>query len=173
MRKHYIFLSISLDGRVRGWRRSVKRAGSRFGRRMSSTARVCGASVPSSYLRMDKNPWTAFFLSVFFDGAGQVYNGQFARGLAVLFGTIAGLFLFIVPGVLVWFYGIYDAHRTARRMNADEIPFREIRRRDMVVFLAIWLVALMLLLIFGATLGNALFGLPLGGFPLPGLPGEL
>lgn len=134
----------------------------------------CGASVPGSYLRRDKNPWTAFFLSVFFDGAGQVYNGQLAKGLAVLFGVLAGLFLFIVPGVIVWLYGIYDAHRTARRMNAGEIPFREIRRRDMVVFLAIWLVALMLLFIFAAALGSSLFGLPQMGFPLPGpvLPGE-
>jgi TM2 domain-containing membrane protein YozV len=128
----------------------------------------CGASVPSSYLRSDKNPWAAFALSAFFDGAGQVYNGQLAKGLAILFGTIVGLFLFIVPGVIVWFYGFYDAYRTAKRMNAGETAFREFRRRDMVIFLAIWVIAYMLLFIFAATVAGYL-GLPQPGYPLPGL----
>jgi TM2 domain-containing membrane protein YozV len=40
-------------------------------------------------------------LSLLFNGLGQVYNGQFVRGVAVLLGSLLGLFLLIVPGVAV------------------------------------------------------------------------
>lgn len=35
-----------------------------------------------------------------------------------------GSLLFVIPGLIVAIYGIYDAYATAKQMNAGEIPYR-------------------------------------------------
>ena len=62
-----------------------------------------------------RNPRLAAFLSLLIPGAGQVYNGQLGDGLKIF------LFSWLI---LPWIYGIYDAHRTARRINAHFIATR-------------------------------------------------
>jgi len=52
------------------------------------------------------NARTAGLLSLFLPGAGQVFNGQFLRGLCI-FATS----WLIVP----WLFGVIDAYGTARR----------------------------------------------------------
>src|SRR5215510_4521100 len=56
--------------------------------------------------RSNKRPVVAALLSTVLPGAGQVYNGQFFKGLFVCFTAFL-----IVP----WIFGIFDAAITARR----------------------------------------------------------
>ena len=50
-------------------------------------------------------------------GAGHLYVGRTARGFACLLGTLAGLVLFIVPGVAIWLTSVVDAVLCARQRN--------------------------------------------------------
>lgn len=91
-----------------------------------------------------RSPGVAAGLSFLFFGLGQIYNGQVAKGLALLFcvpliavlviyalaqslinhdtveglDRAAGLFLVMqVVGFLVWAFNIYDAYATAAAMH--------------------------------------------------------
>ena len=55
-------------------------------------------------------------------GAGHIYTGESMRGLTWLAGTLVGLVLFLVPGVLVWVVSIADATLCARRVNLGLRP---------------------------------------------------
>ena len=89
-----------------------------------------------------KYPAVAAGLSLLFNGLGQVYNGQFVRGVAVLLGSLLGLFFLIVPGVAVWLWGGYDAYRTAKGMNEGLLPYRETSPLMIVAFLVVWAVVI-------------------------------
>jgi TM2 domain-containing membrane protein YozV len=92
-----------------------------------------------------KNPAFAAGLSLLFNGLGQAYNGQFMRGVLVLFGSLFGLFLLIVPGVAIWAWGVYDAYRTAKGMNEGLVPYRETSPLAIVGFVVVWAVTIFLL----------------------------
>lgn len=92
-----------------------------------------------------KSPWLAALLSII-PGLGQVYNGQIGKGLIFLVGTIIGYFIFILPGFLVWVYGIYDAYRTAGKMNNGDIPFHNLRGMHVAIY---FLTMIVILLIVG------------------------
>jgi hypothetical protein len=66
---------------------------------------------------------TAVILSVLIPGLGQSYNGKYFRGFGLLIAAAIGLLAFIMPGLLVWIYGIYDSYKTARAMNEGKIPY--------------------------------------------------
>ena len=89
-----------------------------------------------------KNPAVAAGLSLLFNGLGQAYNGQFARGVLVLLGSLLGLFVMIVPGVAIWAWGVYDAYRTAKGMNEGLVPYRETSPLAIVAFVAVWAVTI-------------------------------
>lgn len=69
------------------------------------------------------DPSETAFMSLILPGLGQNYAGSYVRGLA--FGALAGagLIFYIVPGVLVWIAGAYDASRVARQVNTGSSPF--------------------------------------------------
>lgn len=113
------------------------------------------ADVP---VREEKNPAFAAGLSLLFPGLGQVYNGETGKGVLVLFGVLAGLLVLLIPGVVVWLFGIYDAYTTARRMNAGTVPFREARLAVIVLFMIVWAVAAFALLALLALFVFASFG---------------
>ncbi|MDD3857091.1 MAG: hypothetical protein PHP43_03485 [Methanoculleus sp.] len=92
-----------------------------------------------------KNPAFAAGLSLLFNGLGQAYNGQFARGILVLLGSLLGLFILIVPGVAIWAWGVYDAYRTAKGMNEGLVPYRETSPLAIVGFVVVWAVTIFLL----------------------------
>ena len=69
-----------------------------------------------------RNPSAAVALSLI-PGLGQVYNGMLVRGIILFVATLLGLFIFIIPGVCIWIYSIYDAFRTAEKINRGEIAF--------------------------------------------------
>ena len=57
----------------------------------------------------ERDPTLASLLSVILPGAGQVYNGQFLKGI----------FIFLTCWLIVpWLFGILDAYVTAKRNNA-------------------------------------------------------
>jgi len=72
----------------------------------------------------------AAVLSFFIVGLGQIYNGQIGKGigLIILYAVILASWLIqfdirlIATPMLIamWIYGIYDAYKTAQKINAGE-----------------------------------------------------
>jgi len=76
-------------------------------------------------LKGGRNAFLAAILSFILPGLGQIYGSDYKKAVLILFGTIIGLWVFFIPGVLIWLYGIYDAFSTANKMNNQEIGYRE------------------------------------------------
>ena len=117
-------------------------------------AGVSGQMLPRG--REEKSPYVALLCSFFIPGLGQVYDGNTARGIGVFIGTIGGFFLFIVPGLIFWIYGMHDAYSTAKRMNRGEIPFRATRTAHLIIFfiIAVLIIALIVFMILMALLAE-------------------
>lgn len=69
-----------------------------------------------------KNPGIAAVLSFFWTGVGQIYNGQLTKGLIlVVVQMINSLLMWVLIGFvtfpIVWIWGIWDAYKTAERLN--------------------------------------------------------
>jgi TM2 domain-containing membrane protein YozV len=65
-----------------------------------------------------RSPSAAALLSLFFPGAGQLYNGQVTKGLGFFIATLlmAGT---LTPAFLIpYIWSILDAHATSRHINA-------------------------------------------------------
>lgn len=70
-----------------------------------------------------KNPGLAAVLSFLFTGLGQIYNGQIGKGLLYIGLMVLNvLLMFVIIGLfttpLFWGWGIYDAYKTAEKLNA-------------------------------------------------------
>ncbi len=100
--------------------------------------------------REQKSQLIAGTCSTFLPGLGQVYNGEAAKGFALFIMTVVGLIILVVPGIIVWFYALYNAYSTAGKMNTGEIPFRETRMLHMILFIvfAIAVVAIAFIIIY-------------------------
>jgi len=106
-----------------------------------------GSSAP---VREQKNPLIAGACSTLLPGLGQVYNGETAKGFALFIMTCVGLVILLVPGLIVWLYAMYNAYKTAGKMNTGEIPFREMRMLHVFLFVvfAIAVVAVGVIIIY-------------------------
>ena len=83
-----------------------------------------------------KKPGTrAALLSLVFPGLGQIYNGENFKGFLLFFWTLAGLIM-IIPGIIIWVYGIYDARKVALKMNSGVIPSRRTDRSMIILYFA-------------------------------------
>jgi hypothetical protein len=69
-----------------------------------------------------KDPLVASVLALV-PGAGHLYCGESLRGVTYLAGTVAGLFLFVVPGIFIWAASIPDVVLCVRRRNRLAKPF--------------------------------------------------
>jgi len=100
---------------------------SNCGAEIDSKAEICPkCGVRIRPAKEQKNPGLAAILSFFFTGLGQIYNGQIGKGLIfIIIGGLLALSMFIVIGFLLypifWIYNIYDAYKTAERINTDSI----------------------------------------------------
>ena len=70
----------------------------------------------------EKNPGLAAIASFLFTGLGQIYNGEIGKGVLFIIVQIIniGLMLVVIGFLtfpLVWIYGIYDAYKTAEKIN--------------------------------------------------------
>lgn len=71
---------------------------------------------------MLRNPGIAAVLSFFWTGVGQIYNGQIVKGIIlILVQLVNAALMFVLIGFItypiVWIWGMYDAYKTAERMN--------------------------------------------------------
>lgn len=71
---------------------------------------------------LQKNPGLAAILSFFIVGLGQIYNGQIGKGIGLMLAAmICGFLCTVVIGFIllpaVWTYAIYDAYKTAEKIN--------------------------------------------------------
>ena len=48
-------------------------------------------------------------MSFFVPGAGQIYKGEVGRGFLTILAWIVGLFLLVIPGLVVWVWAVLDA----------------------------------------------------------------
>lgn len=93
---------------------------------------------PSKTLReRRKSPGLAALASFLLAGLGQVYNGNLLKGLGVFLGVLIGSLFFVIPGVAVFLYGIFDAYSTAQKMNTGERPFEGHSWFQIALFLVI------------------------------------
>jgi len=56
----------------------------------------------------------AIIAAFIFPGLGQAYNREFGKAAIIFIGFIIGLLLFIIPGIIIWLYGLYDAYKIAK-----------------------------------------------------------
>jgi TM2 domain-containing membrane protein YozV len=115
-----------------------------------------GGAVPAA-AQGEKNPLLAGLASFLFAGLGQVYNGQFAKGVLILSGALLGSFL-IIPGILIWLYGVYDAYRTSKQMNAGVLPFAAYNWAHIIVFIVFGFIAVALVNFFLAVISDLIIG---------------
>lgn len=73
-----------------------------------------------------KHPGIAAVLSFFITGLGQIYNGEIGKGIlcAIAYFICWGLTAILIGWLLLlplWVWGIFDAYRTAERINAGSM----------------------------------------------------
>jgi len=116
----------------------------------------CGVRIRSPEPPAKKEPVLAALLSFIFPGSGQVYNGALGKGILILAGTIIGAFIFLIPGIIVWLFGIFDAYTTSEKMNKGEIPLKEASGESIIAyilaFVAIIVIAVILFIFVIALL---------------------
>jgi TM2 domain-containing membrane protein YozV len=82
-----------------------------------------------------KSPVIAAILSFFIPGLGQVYNGQgFVKGLMYMVATLIGYMVLIIPGMIIWLYGIYNAYSVAKKINASLLPYKYVGVGSLIIF---------------------------------------
>lgn len=64
-----------------------------------------------------KDPTLAGILSFFVPGMGHVYAGHVWQGIAMFLVTGLGFVFFIVPGIIVWIFAIWDAVDVTKKDN--------------------------------------------------------
>ncbi len=111
--------------------------------------------------KKEKNPYLALCCSFFMPGLGQVYNGSVARGIGFLFATMIGFVFLVIPGVIIWIFGIRDAYMVAEKMNDAELPYVPMNGVHMILFFVIAVIflvffAVRILMIFFALYLTAL-----------------
>jgi TM2 domain-containing membrane protein YozV len=85
-----------------------------------------------------RSPGWATLLGHMIPGAGQVYNRQWGKALLV-FATS--------PFILPWVLGIFDANRTAKRINTGLLPLAPpLRSRTLLMIVLVALAAMVLVL---------------------------
>lgn len=106
------------------------------------------APAPASTVQKEKNPVLSLILSFFFPGLGSIFNGDTVKGIGIYLGTIIGMLLLVIPGVIVWIYGMYDAYSTAKKMNEGRIPYKEADMKIVIGFIALVLIIGVIAIVF-------------------------
>ncbi len=76
------------------------------------------------YQSPPKNPALAAILSFLINGLGQIYNGEVGKGILIMVVQVVnvllmGIFVGFITGPIVFIWSIYDAYKTAERINAE------------------------------------------------------
>jgi TM2 domain-containing membrane protein YozV len=126
------------------------------------------APEPVTLVQPDEEKSTAIaaICSLVIPGLGQVYDGKLERGFLIFFGTIIGFFIFIIPGLCVWAFGIYDAYEIACKMNNKEIPFLPTKTSHLLLFIILAIVTVIVAFVLLALLAFAVFASPVMMHPV-------
>jgi len=100
----------------------------------------------------EKSTVIAALCSLVIPGLGQVYDGKLERGFLIFFGTVIGLFVFVLPGLAVWAFGIYDAYTLALQMNKKEIPFLPTNTAHLILFVILAILIVVVAAVIAALL---------------------
>lgn len=92
--------------------------------------------IPGISLSPLREPYFAALFSLVVPGLGQVYNGQWVKGIKVLL-----LFWLIAP----WIYGVVDAYTTAKQINAHLVATKS----SVKDFVAFFLVGVLMVFALG------------------------
>ena len=122
-----------------------------------------------------RNPWLALILSFLVVGWGQWYNGRTWDGIKLLgtaigayvimtlaaalgSGILLGLIVLIVicAMTVIWVYGMYNAYKTAERINKGEITFT---RKSRLFWLPVAIFVLAIVVILAAVIAAFIFGM--------------
>jgi hypothetical protein len=117
-----------------------------------------------SIVQNRKEPVFAAIGSFIVPGSGQVYNGDgLFKGALILLGTTIGAIFFIIPGLIVWLYGIFDAYSVAKKINAGDVSGKDVTGISLLLFIVIavvWLAVWMVLMaILAAVVAAFVFGM--------------
>lgn len=94
-----------------------------------------------------KVPAVSVVLSAFFPGLGQMYNGdRLYKGLIIFFAFAAGSLFYLVPGIIVWLYGMYDAYKKADLIQRGEAEYMPADNRNIMLLVLIPLIVMLALL---------------------------
>ena len=97
--------------------------------------RVYTQDTPKNTANQSKNTFFAIILSFFIPGLGQVYNGRFWKGVGFMIAVPLGTLLLILPGLIIWVWGMYDAYTEAEKINNGELPYKEPTVWEIIGFL--------------------------------------
>lgn len=83
---------------------------------------ICNIWKGGGRMEQPKNPGLAAVLSFLIAGLGQIYNGQFAKGIIfIIVYFFSWLLMFVLIGFIttpiLWIWGMYDAYKVAERHN--------------------------------------------------------
>ncbi len=96
---------------------------------------------PNTPTVVNKEPLFAAIGSFFFPGLGQVYNGEgMLKGFMYMIGTLIGLLIFILPGLAIWLYGIFNAYKVADQMKSSTLPVKGTTTANLIIFIVISLI---------------------------------
>jgi len=92
----------------------------------------------------NKDPFIAAILSFIFPGLGQLYNGDFKKGLLLqtaylislaLGGIFYSFFLIFLIAIVVLIFAVYDAYTEAEKVKSGKEPLVNATLKEIVIFL--------------------------------------
>ena len=97
-------------------------AGGHYGTDAGPSPYATWAPATAGYAVAPKNPAVSLIASFFIPGLGSMLNGEVGKGIGILIGYFACIFLFflIVPllvAVGLWVWGMVDAYHGAQQWN--------------------------------------------------------
>lgn len=107
---------------------------------------------PKAAPKKEKSTFLALILSFFIPGLGQVYNGNFWKGVLFMFAVPIGAIFLIIPGIAIWIYGMYDAYTDAEKINKGEKPYKEPTVWEIIGFLLLPFIVFIVLAILALLL---------------------
>jgi len=130
------------------------------------TSSLIEKNEPVQEIQGKKSPILAAICSLVIPGLGQVYVGDIRKGIAIFFGTLIGIFIWIIPGLIVWVFGIYDAYTIAQKINNGELPFKksQINIKKTLFYICLIFSILSLLIFSLSTFGGQTYLLSSGNW---------
>lgn len=94
------------------------------GAEINKEAYICPKCGVKQKKNPPKNPGLAAVLSFLVTGLGQIYNGQIGKGILFMIiqfinWLLLGLLIGFITLPAFWIYSIYDAYKTAERINNE------------------------------------------------------